>query len=103
MTRIFLTKVADLPPGKIKQVKVDGADDIVLANVGGTFHAMRGLCQHQGGPLGEGELAGNVITCPWHGAKWDVTSGKCVEFPLELEDEPTYKVIVEGDSVFVEL
>jgi nitrite reductase/ring-hydroxylating ferredoxin subunit len=103
MAKIFLAKAAEVPPGKIKQIKVEGMDEIALANVGGTYYAMRGLCGHQEGPLGEGELEGNVVTCPWHGAKWDVTTGNLVEFPMELEKEPIYKVVVEGDSVFAEL
>jgi nitrite reductase/ring-hydroxylating ferredoxin subunit len=64
---------------------------------------MRGLCHHQGGPLAEGELEGNIITCPWHGAKWDVTTGKLSEFAIELDDEPTYKVVEEGDELFIEV
>ncbi len=54
-------------------------------------------------PLSEGELNGNVITCPWHGAKWDVTTGKLVEFPLPLDDEKQYQAAVEGEDVFIEV
>jgi nitrite reductase/ring-hydroxylating ferredoxin subunit len=103
MAKVFLAKTSDVPEGKIKQIKVEGKDDIALANVSGNYYAMRGLCNHQEGPLGEGELVGNVVTCPWHGSKWDVITGKLVEFPLELDPEPTYPVTVEGDSIFAEL
>jgi nitrite reductase/ring-hydroxylating ferredoxin subunit len=44
-----------------------------------------------------------VITCPWHGAQWDVTTGKLVEFPLPLDDERKYKATVEGGDVFIEV
>jgi nitrite reductase/ring-hydroxylating ferredoxin subunit len=87
----------------MKKVVVEGMDDIVVANVGGKIYAMRGVCNHQGGPLSEGELNGNVITCPWHGAQWDVTTGKLVEFPLPLDDERKYKATVEGGDVFIEV
>jgi nitrite reductase/ring-hydroxylating ferredoxin subunit len=53
-----------------------------------------------GGPLGEGELDGTIVTCPWHSGEFDVTSGKMVGPPPE-EDEPAYEVRVEGDDVQV--
>ncbi|MDE1871472.1 MAG: Rieske (2Fe-2S) protein [Candidatus Micrarchaeota archaeon] len=102
MVRIHVGKSSELAPGSMKSVAVEGGDDIVVANVNGKFYAMRGICNHQGGPLAEGELEGNIITCPWHGSKWDVTTGKMTEFAIELDDEPVYKVIVEGEEVFVE-
>jgi 3-phenylpropionate/trans-cinnamate dioxygenase ferredoxin component len=102
MGKTLIGKQSDFGAG-LHKVTVEGKDDIVLANIDGKFYAMKGTCNHQGGPLYEGELEGNVITCPWHGAKWDVTSGKLVEFPVELDDEPTYKVITEGDELFIEV
>ena len=63
---------------------------------------MRGVCNHRGGPLGKGKLEGSVITCPWHGSKWDIKTGKLVEFSVELPDEPTYKTSIVGDDIFVE-
>ena len=92
----------ELQPGTMVRLKPEGMDEIVVANVNGKVYAMRGICNHQGGPLAEGELSSNVITCPWHGAQWDVTTGKLVEFPLELEAEPVYKVTEEDDGIFVE-
>jgi len=103
MAKVLIGKVTDLEPGKLKLVKIEGKDEIVLANVGGKFHAMRGHCNHEGGPLWEGELDGNVITCPWHGAKWDVSNGSLVEFPLDLDPEPHYDVIVEGEELYIEI
>ena len=47
-----------------------------LANVDGTLHALDNNCPHNGGPLGRGSLEGNELTCPWHGYRWDVTSGR---------------------------
>jgi len=103
LSKVHVGKQSELKPGTMKKVEVPGHDEIVLANVDGKFYAMRGLCNHQGGPLAEGELDKNVITCPWHGSQWDVTTGKLVEFPLELDDEPTYKVITEGEDLFIEI
>lgn len=87
----------------MRKVEIPGSDELVVANVNGKFYAMRGLCNHQGGPLAEGEIEGNIVTCPWHGSKWDITTGKMVEFPIDLEPEPTYPVILEGENVFVEV
>jgi len=100
--KILVGKQSELAPGAMKKVTVEGMDDIVVANVAGKFYAMRGVCNHQGGPLAEGELEANVITCPWHGAKWDVTSGKLVEFAVDLDPEPTYKILLEGEDLYVE-
>jgi nitrite reductase/ring-hydroxylating ferredoxin subunit len=49
---------------------------VALANVAGSFHAIDGLCPHQGGPLGTGMLCNGVLTCPWHGWQFDVTTGR---------------------------
>lgn len=49
---------------------------VALSNVAGCFHAMDGLCPHQGGPVGTGVLCGTVITCPWHGWQFDVVTGR---------------------------
>ena len=47
-----------------------------LFNVDGQFFALDGVCPHQGGPLGQGELCGSIVTCPWHGWQFDVEDGK---------------------------
>src|SRR5262249_34203705 len=46
-----------------------------LFNVEGTFYAIDNTCTHRGGPLGEGELSGDTVTCPWHGAHFNVKTG----------------------------
>ncbi|MDE1865930.1 MAG: Rieske 2Fe-2S domain-containing protein [Candidatus Micrarchaeota archaeon] len=103
MAKVSVGKVSEIPVGTLKAAHVEGKDEIVLANVGGTIYAMRGVCNHEGGPLPEGTLEETVITCPWHGAKWDVATGKCAEFPIDLDPEPTYPVTVEGDEIYIEI
>ncbi len=93
-------KVDDIPPGQVSQIELGDGTKICLANVDGTFYAIGGTCTHQGGPLGEGELDGTVVTCPWHGSKFDVTSGAVVGPPAR-KAEPTYEVRVTGDDVQV--
>jgi nitrite reductase (NADH) small subunit len=80
MAFIRAIKVGDLAPGNIHELQI-GGKEIALANVGGKFYAINNSCLHQAGPLGEGSLEGNIVTCPWHGWQYDVTNGKEVENP----------------------
>src|SRR6202050_3016037 len=68
----------DIPAGKIYEFQV-GGQAIAIANIAGKFHAINSVCAHEGGPLGEGELDGTVVTCPWHAWQYDVTNGKVVQ------------------------
>ncbi|HLF36812.1 MAG TPA: Rieske (2Fe-2S) protein, partial [Anaerolineales bacterium] len=58
-------------------------------------------CTHEGGPLSEGDLQGTVITCPWHGSRFDVTSGKLVRGPTQRPLQ-TFRVSVEGELARVD-
>ncbi len=90
----------DLPAGKICEVTVNGTS-VALANVAGKFCAISGICMHEAGPLGEGELDGQVVTCPWHGWQYDMTTGKVVQNPtIGVE---SYPVEVRGEDVFVDV
>ena len=71
---IPVASAADCPPGSSIE-RVAGGRMVAIANVDGTLHALDGLCPHQGGPLGTGMLCGAVLTCPWHGWQFDVTTG----------------------------
>jgi len=72
---IEIASVAECPPGTSIERVVDG-HMVALANVDGGWHAIDGLCPHQGGPLGTGMLCGTILTCPWHGWQFDVTTGR---------------------------
>ena len=72
---IRIAAAAECPPGTaIERVAADRM--VAIANVEGSFHAIDGLCPHQGGPLGTGALCGTVLTCPWHGWQFDVVTGR---------------------------
>ena len=96
-----IAKTSDLAPGQGKQFNVDG-QNIAVFNVDGKFCAIHNECTHAGASLADGELAGRVITCPWHGASFDVTSGKVLAEPA-YEDVNSYKVKVEGGEILVEI
>ena len=98
---------SEIPPGSVKLVTVDGKD-LVFANVDGTFYAMDNWCTHEQGNLSEGQLDGNVLTCPDHGAQFDVKTGKVIIGPDEqpagsISPEKAYAVKVEGDDVMVDI
>ena len=97
--RVRVADVDAVPPGTARVVEVGGRS-IALCNVDGTLYAIDNLCPHRGGPLGEGDLDGRVLTCPWHAWRWDVTSGANVNNPaLRLACFP---VSVEGQGIFVD-
>ena len=76
--RVPLVKVAhvnDVIPGTAKVVQA-GQTTCALFNLGGTFYATNNKCTHMGGPLGEGKVEGNVVTCPWHGSRFDIRTGE---------------------------
>ena len=97
---VTVAKVSEVEPGQLKHVELNGDTQICLANVDGTIYAIGGECTHAGGPLGEGDLDGKVVTCPWHGGTFDVTTGE-VEGPPPDDPETKYEVRIEGDDVQV--
>ena len=95
---VRVTGTTDVKPGHGIVAEVNGKT-LAVFNVDGTFHAIDNTCVHRGGPLGEGELAGNVVTCPWHGWEYDVTTGGCVNSPAATVAR--YQVKIEGADVKV--
>ncbi len=92
--------ISDLPPGSSGEFVVKGRM-VALFNVDGNIHALDGVCPHAGGPLGEGKLEGNVVTCPWHGWQVDVETGQhCLNANLSHQ---RYNVEIKDDDVFIEL
>ena len=91
----------DVTPGQAITVEVIG-QRVALFNVEGTFYAIHGTCTHVGGPLGEGTLDGEIVTCPWHGAQFNVTTGEVLRRPAG-NDERSFPVRIEGSDVLVEL
>ena len=76
--------------------------NIALFKIGGDYFAIGDTCTHRGGPLSEGKLVGTIVTCPWHGAKFDVTSGAVMGAPART-NVPSFKVIVEGEDIKIEV
>jgi len=93
-------KVSEIPAGSIKEVLV-GGKPVAVANVGGRFYAIDNTCLHRGGPLGQGQLEGPVVTCPWHGWQFDVTTGKAVMNPNA--GVGCLRTEVRGEDIYVDL
>ena len=92
---------SDVPAGRVRVFEV-GERSIALANVGGAFFAIDNLCTHDGGPLGEGTLAGDQVECPRHGARFDVRTGAVRALPA-VRPVRTYPVRLDGDEVSVDV
>lgn len=125
-----LVKVAnrdEIPVGKMKHVEVDGKE-ILIVNVNGKYYAISDRCGHMNTLLSLGSLNGNTVTCPFHGAQFDVTTGQKVKEPsllvppmdklpqdwknfvdhiykLNLKtktyDQEAYKLVIDGESIKV--
>ena len=96
----------DLPSNKMALVKV-GDQQILLANVDGTYFAIANKCTHAGGSLVNGTLEGTCVRCPRHGALFDLRTGRNMEpaklgfLKIKLRDEDSFPVKVEGEVILV--
>jgi nitrite reductase/ring-hydroxylating ferredoxin subunit len=123
-------KVSEISDGKMKHIEVDGKE-VLIANVGGKFYAISDRCGHMNALLSMGNLTGNTVTCPFHGAKYDVTNGKKLSEPIltpsqEMEplpqtwqkffenvaqlmariktyDQVAYETMIDGDRIKIKL
>lgn len=91
-------RASEIPSGSGRTVELEGRK-IAIFNLGGRFYALDDTCPHRGGPLGEGSLEGNLVTCPWHGWQYDVTTGAHARNPdIRIRSYPSK---VENGEVFV--
>jgi len=93
---IGVAPLTELPPGERLFIEVDGKP-IVIFNVAGHLFAIGDVCSHDDGPLGDGEVEGEEIVCPRHGARFDLRTGKVASMPAVV-DIPAYPVrVVDGN------
>jgi nitrite reductase/ring-hydroxylating ferredoxin subunit len=90
---------SEIAPGSLKRI-----DDLEIAlfNLEGSFFAIKDICTHDQASLSEGELVGDTIVCPWHGACFSVRTGEALSLPA-IESVETFPVILQGDEVYVDL
>jgi len=101
MTAGFVTvaRVGEIPEGGVKVVRIDD-QPIALFHVDGGYYATDDVCTHDGGPLAEGKIQGDVIECPRHGARFNIKTGDVLCLPA-ISPVATYEVEVEGDEIRV--
>ena len=95
---VRVAAAADVKPGQGIVAEANGKT-LAVFNVDGTIHAINNTCCHREGPLGEGELDGDIVTCPWHGRRFNVTTGACMNNPSAQVE--AYEVKIEGEDVKV--
>jgi 3-phenylpropionate/trans-cinnamate dioxygenase ferredoxin subunit len=106
MNFVKVAQVSQLPQDQMMMVNLEGKQ-VLLANVDGAYYAIDNKCSHLGGSLAKGELIGSVVTCPKHGAQFDVTTGntvgkaKIAMIKMQVKDQESYQVKVEGTDILL--
>ena len=100
MPRVRVAAAADVPAGEGRVLDANGRS-LAVFNVDGAYHAIDNACPHRGGPLGDGDMDGPLVMCPWHGWRWDVTTGANANNPAVKV--ACFPVTVEAGEVFVDL
>jgi nitrite reductase (NADH) small subunit len=95
---VRVAALSELAAGTCKPVEA-GGKTIALFNVDGNIYALDNTCLHRGGPLGEGMLNGEVVTCPWHMWEYNVRTGEKINSPSIRVT--AYPVHVDGDDIKV--
>jgi len=101
-----VAQISEIASGHMKKVVYD-SQEILVANIGGTFYAISKKCTHMGGHLSQGTLQDGIVTCPRHGAKFDVKTGQSVEGAkvlfrrMGVKDTRSYPVKIEGNDILI--
>ena len=126
---IEVAKLDEVPAGKMKHIEVNGKE-IMIVNLDGKFYALNDRCSHTNAPLSMGHIQDNIVTCPMHGARFDITTGRKVSDPrmpsfnidslpvnmqkylehvgqllshIKTYDQDSYEVWIEGNSIKLRL
>ena len=92
---VEIAPASELPNGERLFVEIEGKP-LVIFNIAGQLFSIGDVCSHDDGPVGEGDIEGDNIVCPRHGAEFDIRTGKAVQLPAVV-DIPAYPVrVVEG-------
>lgn len=97
---VAVGKPEDVPEGSARQFDAGGRP-VAVFRCEGTLYALDGTCPHRGGPLGEGTVEGGVVTCPWHGWRFEVRTGRCLNVPGR--GQPCLPIREENGAIVVEV
>ncbi len=96
---VTVARVGEIPEGGRKIVRIED-QQVAVFHIEGGYYALDDVCTHDGGPVAEGPLEGEIIECPRHGAKFNVKTGAAVALPA-TSPVPTYPVRVRDDEIQV--
>ena len=99
MEFVKVATVGEIEPGRAKRVEV-GEEAIAVFNLDGEYYAIGDTCSHEEASLSEGDVFGDCVECPLHGAEFDITTGKNLTLPA-VSPVPSYPVKLEGDAILV--
>ncbi len=99
MREITIGQVDDIPEGTSKIVTIERNKEVAVFNQEGEFFAVSNVCPHQGGPLGEGFISNDRISCPLHGWEFDLMTGQSTVSPNITV--PVYDIEVRGEDIIL--
>jgi nitrite reductase/ring-hydroxylating ferredoxin subunit len=102
VAKVVVGKTSEVQDGKLMHITA-GGKEIVVTKFDGNYYAMDNVCTHAGADLHEGELSNNELTCPWHGAKWDIKTGNLISFPQKLKPLQSHKISIENETLYIEI
>lgn len=108
MKFVKVCEISDIESDSMKKFEIENKE-ILISNIGGNYYAVSNKCTHRKGDLSKGKLEGNIVTCPKHKARFDITTGKVISGPkipiikIKISDLEMYEVKVEGDDLLVEI
>jgi NAD(P)H-dependent nitrite reductase small subunit len=98
---VKVARADEVASGETRLVEIEGRR-IALFNLGGTFYAIDDTCPHRGGPLSQGFIQGDVVVCPWHGARFRLETGEVLSPPAQ-QGVACYPVRVHGQDIEIEI
>ena len=102
MRRVDLLGVDEVPDGTMQMAWLDGTDQVLVVNTGGTIRAMQGICSHEYFELDKGFLTRDSLTCALHMSRFDLETGDALDPPAELP-LAMYPVTVEDGRILIEI
>ena len=99
MELVKVASIGQIPPGKALRVEI-GEEPVAIFNVDGELYAIGDTCSHEEASLSEGDIFGDVVECPLHGAEFDIKTGAARTLPA-VTPVPTFPVRVEGDDILL--
>lgn len=89
----------EIAPGQSKKITIDGRE-LLLCNAAGAFHVIEDKCPHAGASFEGGRIRGKFISCPLHGARFDLTDGRCLGGAYR--PVPCFSVKVEDGHIWID-